>query len=133
MVGLRVETYKAFLSQGNVVNLLGFEAANNITDWYNAQARMKKCCGGHICSLPKWDIQDVWRLWPEEFQGRISLPAVIVWVFLFRIPGQILRKRLGVAGYLFNDLNSRLDLGLRPGSVVRLPKSIMFIFSILYN
>lgn len=44
------------------MNLQGFEAANSITDWCNVQARMKKCRGGPICSLPRRDVQDVWRL-----------------------------------------------------------------------
>lgn len=52
------------------MNLKVFEAANSITDWCNAQARVKKCCGGPI--HPKRTVQDVWRLWYEGFQGRIS-------------------------------------------------------------
>lgn len=55
-----------------MVNLQGFKAVNSITDWCNALARLKKRCGGPLCSLPKRAVQDVWGLWSEGFQGRIS-------------------------------------------------------------
>lgn len=139
----RVETYKAVLSQVKVVVCKVLELQVALQTAVMPRLEWGRCSGGLICSLPERAVQDVLRFWSEEFP-RVEVVACTdsLCISGFATPAQISSKRLGAQKsteylpsffFFFFYLDSRLDLSLRPRSVIRLGQLYSYFLSCVHR